>query len=296
MTVDDHDTAVSILRAAAALRDGGPVLVTLADHERSETSIIAAADRVTADTMAFIVRHSSGFVCVTMTDQRAHELDLPQLNARGRVSHCVAVDAADGITTGISAHDRAKTARLLASPETTGNDLSRPGHVVPILAAGGGIRSRLAIGEASTELARLARVAPTVVTAELVSIARPTTMADLDETIRFAQEHRLEVVDAHRLREVVQPDLAAHREPSQDEVNASMRSFHANYVTSGNMPFAIDDAVLLSAECTTIGAEAGIVSEHYLVGAAAERWIRILTCADDGAGWRVVHEHTFKPS
>ena len=125
----------------AALRRGEPVLLT---DGSGEQHMVIAAELVTAPTMAMLVRHSSGFVCVAVTGERLAALDIPLMAADGedREAFAVSVDAVAGPTTGISAHDRAITARTLADPASTPADLVRPGHVVPVRVRPGGVLER----------------------------------------------------------------------------------------------------------------------------------------------------------
>ncbi|SFK55326.1 3,4-dihydroxy-2-butanone-4-phosphate synthase [Geodermatophilus ruber] len=180
--------------ALAALRRGEPVVLT---HAR-ERHLVIAAERVTGRTMALLVRYSSGFACVAIEGERLAALDIPLMEAddAGREAFAVSVDAGAGLTTGISALERARTVRALAHPSTTPADLVRPGHVVPVQVRPGGVLERPAPPEAAADLCRLAGLVPAAVFAaipESVSEPLPTALADLTTV-------RVEDVVRHRER------------------------------------------------------------------------------------------------
>jgi 3,4-dihydroxy 2-butanone 4-phosphate synthase/GTP cyclohydrolase II len=149
--------------ALTALRRGEPVVLTCA----GERHLVIAAERVTGETMALLVRYSSGFACVALEAERLAALDIPLMEAddAGREAFAVSVDACAGLTTGISALERARTARALAHASTTPADLVRPGHVVPVQVRPGGVLERPAPPEAATDLCRLAGLVPAAVLA-----------------------------------------------------------------------------------------------------------------------------------
>ncbi|PTB69058.1 synthase [Trichoderma citrinoviride] len=152
----------------------GEFLVVLDDPSReNEADLIIAADSITTEQMAWMVRHSSGLICAPITHARAATLDLPPMvqhsqDPRG-TAYTVSVDAADpSVTTGISAHDRALACRVLADPSATAASLRRPGHVLPLRSAPGGVRARNGHTEAATEFCRLAGKAEAGVICEIV--------------------------------------------------------------------------------------------------------------------------------
>jgi 3,4-dihydroxy 2-butanone 4-phosphate synthase len=140
----------------------GEFLVVLDDPSReNEADLIIAAQDVTTEQMGFMVRHSSGLICAPIDTARTETLALPQMVARSEdargTAYTISVDAADAsVTTGISAHDRALTCRVLADPASTVASLRRPGHVFPLLSRPGGVRVRTGHTEAATEFCRLA--------------------------------------------------------------------------------------------------------------------------------------------
>ncbi|MFI7123099.1 3,4-dihydroxy-2-butanone-4-phosphate synthase [Amycolatopsis sp. NPDC049868] len=162
-----------VTMALAALREGRPVLVTDAADRENEGDVVLAAHVATAHWIAWTVRHSSGLLCAPITPGRAAQLRLPSMvdhneDPRG-TAYTVTVDAKTGVTTGISAADRARTLRLLADPAATGADFVRPGHVLPLRARAGGVLERPGHTEAAVDLCRLAGVPPVGVIAELVN-------------------------------------------------------------------------------------------------------------------------------
>lgn len=165
-------TDVSIERALDALRAGRPVLVTDDADRENEGDAVLAAELATPEWIGWTVRHSSGMLCAPMTAERAAALALPPMVERNedslRTDYTVSCDAAAGVTTGISAADRARTARVLADPATTVEDLVRPGHVFPLRARPGGVLERPGHTEAAVDLCRLAGLTPVGIIAELV--------------------------------------------------------------------------------------------------------------------------------
>ncbi len=172
-----HDPAQpdvsSIDEAISAIRAGRPVIVADDEDRENEGDVILSAELATAETIAWTVRWSSGLLCAPMTDEIADALELPMMVARNQdargTAYTVTVDAARGITTGISANDRATTLRALANPDAVPDDVRRPGHVLPLRAVAGGVRARAGHTEAAVELMRLAGLRPVACIAEIVA-------------------------------------------------------------------------------------------------------------------------------
>lgn len=161
-----------VAQALAALRDGRPVLVTDARDREDEGDVVLAAHAATQDWVAWTVRNTSGLLCAPMTPRRAADLRLPLMvdrneDARG-TAYTVTVDAKAGVTTGISAADRAHTLRELANPSATATDFNRPGHILPLRARAGGVLERPGHTEAAVDLCRFADLPPVAAIAELV--------------------------------------------------------------------------------------------------------------------------------
>ncbi|MCW2530737.1 MAG: ribBA3 [Blastococcus sp.] len=185
----------SIETAIAAIKDGRPVIVIDDEDRENEGDLIFASELATPDLVAFMVRYTSGYICVAVTEGDADRLDLPPMfrvnQDRRGTAYTVTVDAREGVTTGISASDRAHTIRLLADASTTSADLARPGHIVPLRAKDGGVLRRPGHTEAAVDLAVLAGLRPSGTLCEVVSEKDPTGMARGEELRVFADEHDL---------------------------------------------------------------------------------------------------------
>ena len=179
-------------RAVDLFASGRPVIVTT----QTTTALVYGACTITTSQMAELIRRSSGFVQVALPEQRCDDLLLPEAAPTNRdrfrpgFGQCVTADAATGITTGISAEDRAHTARVLCAPTTTVNDLTRPGHVVPVRAdlAPTQNTSRFPLATAVLTLTRQALPVPGAVYADLVSERDPFHPIQLDEARRIADQ------------------------------------------------------------------------------------------------------------
>ena len=163
----------SIETAVAAIREGRPVIVADDENRENEGDVIISAELATAEWIAWTVKNSSGLLCAPMTNEVADQLELPMMVERNEdvrgTAYTVTVDAAHGVTTGISAADRTTTLRALANPNGVPSDLRRPGHVLPLRAVDGGVRARDGHTEAAVELMRLAGLRPVAAIAEIVA-------------------------------------------------------------------------------------------------------------------------------
>jgi len=182
--------------AFEALRAGLPVLVTDDEDRENEGDVILAAATATTQWMAWMIRHTSGYICAPMSESRAERLGLPLMVAENRdprrTAYTVTVDAAEGVTTGISAADRAHTVRLLAQEGANPLDFNRPGHVVPLRARQGGVLVRGGHTEAAVDLCRLAGLAPVGAIGELVH--DDGSMMRLPAVLDLGAEHHLPVI------------------------------------------------------------------------------------------------------
>jgi 3,4-dihydroxy-2-butanone 4-phosphate synthase len=177
--------------AVRAMAAGRPVLVVDNEDRENEGDIIFAAQHATPELMGWTVRYSSGVICVPLNGDRADALLLPPMvqvneDAKG-TAYTVSCDAAVGVSTGISATDRALTARVLADPASRPESITRPGHVFPLRAVNGGVRERPGHTEAAVDLCRLAGLEPVGVIAEVVY--DNGEMMRLDGLRGFAAEH-----------------------------------------------------------------------------------------------------------
>lgn len=159
--------------ALEALRAGRPVLVADDENRENEGDVVLSAELATPEWVAWTVRWSSGFICAPMPSDLADSLNLPPMVAASEdarsTAYTVSVDAAEGVTTGISAHDRAHTLNVLANPESTATSIIRPGHVLPLRAVDGGVRERSGHTEAAVDLMKLAGLHPVGAIAEVVA-------------------------------------------------------------------------------------------------------------------------------
>ncbi|WP_216216424.1 bifunctional 3,4-dihydroxy-2-butanone-4-phosphate synthase/GTP cyclohydrolase II [Amycolatopsis aidingensis] len=206
--------AADIDLAIADIKAGRPVIVVDDEDRENEGDLIFAAEKATPELLAFMVRYTSGYVCVSLTGPDCDRLDLPPMyhanqDQRG-TAYTVTVDAAQGITTGISAADRSHTIRLLADAKSTAADFRRPGHVVPLRAKDGGVLRRPGHTEAAVDLARLAGLAPAGVLCEIVSQKDEGDMARRDELEVFAADHDLRLITI--------ADLIAYRRRTEKQV------------------------------------------------------------------------------
>src|SRR5437764_14866494 len=188
----------TVERALAEIKSGKAVVVIDDEDRENEGDLIFAAELATPELLAFMVRYTSGYICVPLTGTDCDRLDLPPMyhtnQDRRGTAYAVTVDAREGVSTGISAADRARTIRLLADPKATAADFSRPGHVVPLRAKEGGVLRRPGHTEAAVDLARMADLRPAGVICEIVSQKDEGEMARTDELRVFADEHHLALI------------------------------------------------------------------------------------------------------
>ncbi|HSO95936.1 MAG TPA: bifunctional 3,4-dihydroxy-2-butanone-4-phosphate synthase/GTP cyclohydrolase II, partial [Acidimicrobiia bacterium] len=185
-----------IENAIAAVSRGELVVVVDDADRENEGDLIMAAEKVTPETMAFMIRHTSGVICMPLEGERLDELQLPLMVANNtesqRTAFTVSVDAVHGTTTGISAADRATTVHALLAPGSRAEDLARPGHIFPLRYRSGGVLKRAGHTEASVDLARLAGCYPAGVLAEVVN--DDGSMSRLPALEAFAAEHGLQLI------------------------------------------------------------------------------------------------------
>lgn len=221
----DGSRFATIEDAFEAMRQGRPVLVLDDEDRENEGDVVVAAQTLTDEWMAWMIRHGSGYVCAPMTQEWADRLDLPPMVARNedsrRTAYTVTCDARAGVTTGISAADRAHTVRMLADPGSEAGDFVRPGHVVPLRARAGGVLERRGHTEATVDLCRLAGLEPVGAIAELTH--DDGTMMRAPAVLALGAEFGLPVVTieqlaAHRARHDRVLRTAATRLPTDDGV------------------------------------------------------------------------------
>jgi 3,4-dihydroxy 2-butanone 4-phosphate synthase/GTP cyclohydrolase II len=179
----------------AELRAGRMVVLVDEEDRENEGDLVLAADHVTPEAINFMARFGRGLICLTLTDQRCRQLGLNQMardnKAQFGTAFTVSIEAAEGVTTGISAHDRARTIQAAVTPDAKPSDIVQPGHIFPIMARPGGVLVRAGHTEAGCDLASLAGLSPASVICEIMS--EDGTMARLPELKDFAAHHGLKI-------------------------------------------------------------------------------------------------------
>jgi 3,4-dihydroxy 2-butanone 4-phosphate synthase/GTP cyclohydrolase II len=198
MTAPDlNQISATVDAAIAAIRCGRMVVVIDDANRENEGDLVMAAEHVTPEAINFMARHGRGLICVPMVPERLEALDLPLMvrtpQDSMRTAFTVSVDARDGVTTGISARDRARTIAVLADPESSADDLLRPGHIFPLAAKPGGVLRRPGHTEAAVDLARLAGCLPAGVVCEI--LREDGSMMREQELRAFAAAHQLPVLE-----------------------------------------------------------------------------------------------------
>ena len=195
----------SVTEAIDDIRRGKMVIVVDDEDRENEGDLTMAAELARPEDVAFIRKYASGVICVPMTTERLQELDLPQMVSRNEArlgtAFTVSVDAREGVTTGISAADRARTIKVLADPNTKAHDLVKPGHIFPLQARDGGVLVRAGQTEAAVDLCRLAGLSAVGVICEITN--PDGSMSRMPELKRFAKRHALRIITVK--------DLIAHR-------------------------------------------------------------------------------------
>jgi 3,4-dihydroxy 2-butanone 4-phosphate synthase/GTP cyclohydrolase II len=182
--------------AIDSIRAGRLVIVVDDEDRENEGDLTIAAQKITPEAVNFMARYGRGLICLSMTPERLDELDIPlEVSANSSLretAFCMSIDSKHGVSTGISAADRATTVRAAISPDTRPRDLVRPGHVFPLRARSGGVLTRTGHTEASVDLARMAGLYPAGVICEIMN--EDGTMARVPQLARFAKKHGLQVV------------------------------------------------------------------------------------------------------
>jgi 3,4-dihydroxy 2-butanone 4-phosphate synthase/GTP cyclohydrolase II len=204
----DVPTAIQEIRA-------GRMLVVVDDEDReNEGDLTLAAEKVTPEAINFMVKHGRGLVCLAMTEERLHHLRIAPMTTENTSNYgtafCEAIDARTGVTTGISAFDRARTIQVAIDPATRPSDLARPGHVFPLRARKGGVLVRAGQTEAAVDLARLAGLVPAGIICEIMR--EDGSMARVPDLIEFCGIHKLNILTvAELIRYRMQHERYVHR-------------------------------------------------------------------------------------
>ncbi|OUM00358.1 bifunctional 3,4-dihydroxy-2-butanone-4-phosphate synthase/GTP cyclohydrolase II [Variovorax sp. JS1663] len=179
----------------AELRAGRMVILVDEEDRENEGDIVIAADHITAESINFMARHARGLICLTLSREMCERLNLPPMVARNGAKHStaftVSIEAAEGVTTGISAADRARTVQAAVAPNAVASDLVQPGHIFPLQAVDGGVLMRAGHTEAGCDLAAMAGCSPASVICEVMN--EDGTMARLPDLQLFAAEHGLKI-------------------------------------------------------------------------------------------------------
>src|SRR5271167_480446 len=191
----DVPTAIEEIRA-------GRMIVVVDDEDReNEGDLTLAAEKVTPEAINFMAKHGRGLVCLAMTEERLEHLRIGPMTSENTSQYgtafCEAIDAREGVTTGISAHDRAHTIKVAIDPKTRPSDLARPGHMFPLRARKGGVLVRAGQTEASVDLARLAGMVPAGIICEIMK--DDGTMARVPDLIEFCHTHEMKMLTVAEL-------------------------------------------------------------------------------------------------
>lgn len=212
--LSDFGTPVErVERALEALRNGRGVMVLDDENRENEGDMIFAAETMTVEQMALTIRHGSGIVCLCLTEERRQQLELPMMvtnnSSQFQTAFTVTIEAAQGVTTGVSASDRLTTIRAAVADNAKPSDLNRPGHVFPLRAQPGGVLNRRGHTEATIDLVSMAGFKPAGVLCELTN--DDGSMAHAPEVILFAKQHDMHVLTIE--------DLVAYRQSHEQKAS-----------------------------------------------------------------------------
>ena len=191
-----QDTAISPVADLMAELNAGRMVVLVDEEDReNEGDLLIAAEFVTPEAINFMARYGRGLICLTLTEEKCRQLSLPLMVSRNRsplgTNFTVSIEAAEGVTTGISAADRARTVQVAIRADARPEDLVQPGHIFPLMAQNGGVLVRAGHTEAGCDLARLAGLNPAAVICEILK--DNGEMARLPDLIEFAAHHKLKI-------------------------------------------------------------------------------------------------------
>lgn len=187
---------ISVEQALEEIRAGHLIIIIDDEDRENEGDLMVAAEKVTPEIINFMTRNGRGLICLPLTKQRLDELQLPLMvrenTSRFETAFTISIDAKEGVTTGISAYDRARTVLVAIDAKTKPSDLVRPGHVFPLQAREGGVLARAGQTEAAVDLARLAGLSPAGVICEVMN--EDGTMARMPQLEKFSEKHRIPVL------------------------------------------------------------------------------------------------------
>ena len=247
----------TIEEAVADIRDGRMIIIVDDEDRENEGDLVCAAEKVTPDIINFMARHARGLICLPLTEERCDELHLTTQVADNTsylgTAFTVSIDARRGITTGISAADRAMTILVAVDPQSRPQDLARPGHIFPLRAKSGGVLVRAGQTEASVDVARIAGLYPAGVICEIMN--EDGTMSRLPELEKFAAQHDLKTISvAELVRYRIRKEMLVRRVVETDlpTVYGRFRAVAYENVINGDVHLAMvmgnvrtDDPVLV---------------------------------------------------
>jgi len=209
-----HPAFTDVPSAIEEIRSGRMIVVVDDEDRENEGDLTLAAEKVTPEAINFMVKYGRGLVCLAMTEERLDHLRVGPMTAENTSNYgtafCEAIDARDGVTTGISAYDRSRTIQVAIDPATRPSDLARPGHIFPLRARKGGVLVRAGQTEASVDLARMAGLIPAGVICEIMR--DDGTMARIPDLIEFCETHSLKMLTvAELIRYRMQHERYVHR-------------------------------------------------------------------------------------
>jgi len=221
--------AISPITEVVAAIKAGEIVILVDDEDReNEGDLVFAARFVTPEKINFLARHGRGLICMPITESHAERLGLRPMVEQNRSRHgtnfTVSIEAAEGIATGISAHDRALTIKVASAENSAAADIVQPGHVFPLVAQPGGVLVRAGHTEACCDLARLAGLEPAAVLCEIMK--DDGTMARLPDLLQFAAEHKLKIGTIADLIEYRSRNESLVQRSSEREIETPWGSFH----------------------------------------------------------------------
>ena len=224
-----ESAAISPVSEVIAAIRAGEIVILVDDEDReNEGDLVFAAEFVTPEKINFLAKHGRGLVCMPLTEEHAARLALKPMVEQNRSRHgtnfTVSIEAAEGIATGISAHDRALTIKIASSEKSTSADIVQPGHVFPLIAHPGGVLVRAGHTEACCDLARLAGLAPAAVLCEIMR--DDGTMARLPDLLEFAGAHKLRIGTIADLIEYRSRNESLVRREFEREIETPWGRFH----------------------------------------------------------------------
>ncbi|HEX8475300.1 MAG TPA: 3,4-dihydroxy-2-butanone-4-phosphate synthase [Pyrinomonadaceae bacterium] len=234
----------SIEEAAADIRDGRMIIIVDDEDRENEGDLVCAAEKVTPEIINFMATHARGLICMPLTEERCDELQLTMQVADNTsylgTAFTISIEARKGVTTGISASDRATTILTAVDPQTRPQDLARPGHIFPLRAKNGGVLVRTGQTEAAIDMARIAGLYPAGVVCEIMN--RDGTMARLPQLKRFARKHNLKIVSvADLVRYRIRKEMLVRRavETEMQTVYGRFRAVAFENVVNGEVHLAM---------------------------------------------------------